>query len=59
MMAWPCWHKWTKWEDGDLIRTTYPLRGECAGKEIKTHHLSQSRECEKCGKKQIRTINTR
>lgn len=50
-----CWHKWRKWSAPlDLIRTTY-LHGDVLRREI----VGQSRECEKCGKIQLRRIGSK
>jgi len=44
-MAWPCWHKWTRWEQ-------YNHRYTVGGEEIVYLELRQKRNCEKCGRRQ-------
>lgn len=45
-------HKWAKWsEPKELLKTTY-LYAEVAKSKV----MGQSRECDKCGKIQLREI---
>jgi hypothetical protein len=56
-----CWHKWNKWEttkQGD-IQVYYPKGfGYPENPLTMGIYAYQERICEKCGKKQIRRIET-
>ena len=53
-------HRWGKWVDYDKIRTHIPLGNaypeEVRGKTFETKIPIQIRECEVCGRKQMRNL---
>lgn len=57
MSCWPWTHRWTKWKEiarGDLFAERLST-----GSQIPIgYFVEQQRECERCGKMQIREIST-
>ena len=52
-----CWHKWSKWEKV-LIESSSPLLNLIRNKHSSSTEIGQEKTCLKCGKIEIRKLDS-